>query len=659
MADRIKGITIEIGGDTTGLSKALSGVNKDIKSTQNQLKDVERLLKLDPTNTKLLEQRQRLLGEAVSETRDKLNSLKDAEKQVQEQFQRGEISQQQYEALQREIISTEQSLDALEKKAATANAVLSKIGTVADQVADKTGNIADKTRGLSAAAGGLVAGLAGAAYGAVTAADDLNTLAKRTGFSTAELQKMKYAADLIDVDMETITGAAAKMKKNMISTSSQVGEAWDTLGISVRDSNGELRNSNDVFYEAIGALSQIENETERDTLAMTLFGKSADSLAGIVDDGGEALRNLGDQAEKAGLIMSQDTLDGLNAVNDQIDELKAKGAATIAQTGAKALEAFMPILENLLEKGSEVLEWVGNLDTDTLQLIITIAAVIAAVSPVFGIISKVASGVSMLTDVIGKLSSVGLLGPAGIIAAVIALVAIVATKGDEIQSILQKVDDFLQGVFATDWTNVFGPVLGEALNAFFANVKNIWDSVKEVLDGIIDFIRGVFTGDWERVWKGVQEIFGGIFNGLAALAKTPINAVIGIINGAINGINKLIDKVNSISFDLPGVLGGGHVGFNIGRLDKLPYLANGGILSSGSAVVGEAGPELLTMLGNRAMVQPLTAHVDTAELAKAMPGGNILTTVTMNVTGDLAQIVRLLHPEITAETERLGDSLVR
>ena len=106
MADRIKGITIEIGGDTTALSKALSGVNKEINSTQKQLRDVERLLKLDPGNVTLLEQKQRLLADSVEQTRQKLDSLKSAEKQVQQQFAQGKVSQAQYDALQREIVAT-------------------------------------------------------------------------------------------------------------------------------------------------------------------------------------------------------------------------------------------------------------------------------------------------------------------------------------------------------------------------------------------------------------------------------------------------------------------------------------------------------------------------------------------------------------------------
>lgn len=229
-------------------------------------------------------------------------------------------------------------------------------------------------------------------------------------------------------------------------------------------------------------------------------------------------------------------------------------------------------------------------------------------------------------------------------AAVVALVVLIATKGDEIQAILQKVDDFLQGIFLMDWTQVFGPGLGDVLNAFFANVKNIWDAVKRIFDGVIDFIRGVFTGDWERAWKGVQNIFGGIFDGLVALAKAPINLVIGILNGAIGGINKLIQGLNKIRFDVPDWvpgLGGKSFGINIGTIGKIPYLAKGGILSRGSAIVGEAGPELLTMMGSRAMVQPLTSQQKTTNV-----GG-----INMYVYGAPGQDVNKLADIVEARLE--------
>ena len=195
-----------------------------------------------------------------------------------------------------------------------------------------------------------------------------------------------------------------------------------------------------------------------------------------------------------------------------------------------------------------------------------------------------------------------------LIGAIVALVALIATKGDEIQALLQKLDDFLQNIFVKDWTQVFGPVLGNVLNGFFKIVEDIWNSVKRIFDGIIDFIRGVFTGDWERAWKGVSNIFGGIFDGLIAIAKAPLNGLIGLLNGAIGAINSLINGFNSIGFTLPKWLGGGSWNPNLPNIPTIPYLAKGGTVLSGSAVVGEAGPELLTVGPTGTRVQPLTGN---------------------------------------------------
>lgn len=117
MAGRIQGITVEIGGDTTKLQNALKGVSGQIKSTQQQMKDVDKLLKLDPGNTELLAQKHKLLGEAVEGTKEKLTTLKAAAEQANTALANGEISQSQYDALQREIIETEQDLKRLEEQA--------------------------------------------------------------------------------------------------------------------------------------------------------------------------------------------------------------------------------------------------------------------------------------------------------------------------------------------------------------------------------------------------------------------------------------------------------------------------------------------------------------------------------------------------------------
>lgn len=158
MADRIKGITIEIGGDTTGLNKALSEVNKEISSTQSQLKDVSRLLKLDPSNTELLSQKQKLLSQAVSDTKEKLETLKTAEAQAQEQFKEGKISEEQYDALKREVIATEQQLKTLEKQAGEANVTLQQISLAGEkfqEVGQKIEGAGKKLLPVTAAVAGI------------------------------------------------------------------------------------------------------------------------------------------------------------------------------------------------------------------------------------------------------------------------------------------------------------------------------------------------------------------------------------------------------------------------------------------------------------------------------------------------------------------------
>ena len=203
--------------------------------------------------------------------------------------------------------------------------------------------------------------------------------------------------------------------------------------------------------------------------------------------------------------------------------------------------------------------------------------------------------------------------PIGIVvAAIVALVALIAVKGDEIQALLQKVDDFLQNIFAKDWADVFGPVLGGILNGFFTSVKNIWDSVKRIFDGIIDFIRGVFTGDWERAWKGVQDIFGGIFDGLVAMAKAPLNLIIGLLNGVVGAVNSMIGGLNQLRFEAPDwvpVIGGKSWGVHIPTLPSLPYLAQGAVIPPNR--------EFLAVLGDQRSGTNIEAPLSTIQQAVA------------------------------------------
>lgn len=573
MANNIKGITIEIGGDTTGLDKALKGVNQNAKTAQNELKEVNKALKLDPGNTELLEQKQRALADAVSATAEKLDILKEAQAQAAEQLARGEIGQEQYDALTREIVNTEAALKKATTEANNFSVGLEKAKAAADKVGSAAQTVADKTKKLSAAAGGLLTAIGAAAYKSAALADDLNTLSKQTGISTEDLQKMSYAADRVDVSVDTIAGSMKKLTKSMASDSASTTAAFAQIGVSVTNADGSLRSATEVFYEALEGLSQVGNETERDALAMQIFGMSASELAPIIDDGGASLRALGTEAENLGLILDQETLDSLNAVNDQIDALKAKATGEIATAGAKAMEALAPVLDSIIEKLSSLLDWIGSLDESQMKAIITILAVIAAISPIAGIIAAISGAITSFLTIWPQVQAVGaavkafaLANPMALVmAAVVALAVAIAANWDKIKPILE---------------------------ALWEKVKTVFDNIQEKITNAMDKVKEVF--------ETVKEVFSTIWEAMKQIARDKVNGILGLVNGLIGKINGFVDAFNAAK--IPGALG-----IQLGRLSTIPLLASGGVLNSGSAIVGEAGPELLTMQNGAARVQPLTS----------------------------------------------------
>jgi len=265
MANRIKGITVEIGGDTTKLTKALEGVNKNIKNTQTQLKDVDKLLKLDPKNTELLSQKQKLLADSISATKDKLATLKTAAEQANTALANGEITQQQYDALQREIIETEQELRNLETEAGNATSALKKIGEagevlqkVGDKVTDvgtkmtthvtvpilAAGTAAVKTASDFDSSMSKVAAVSGATGEEL---DDLRAKAREMGsktkFSASEAaDAMNYMAMAGWKSQEMISGIdgimnlAAASGEDLATTSDIVTDALTAFGLTSKDS---------------------------------------------------------------------------------------------------------------------------------------------------------------------------------------------------------------------------------------------------------------------------------------------------------------------------------------------------------------------------------------------------------------------------------------
>ena len=578
---KIRGITIELGADTSGLSKALKGVNSEIKSTQKQLKDVERLLKLDPGNTELLEQKQRLLGQTVEQTAKKLDALKEAQKQVSDEMAKTGEGQEQYDALTREIEVTERELKEAEQAAKDFNATTAKISANAEKLAGKFDTVAQKTKRLSQVAGGLLVSMGALAVKTAQDMDELATLSKQTGIATDELQKMKYAADLIDVDVTDVVGAMKKLKK-------AVGEGKDSfeeLGVQIKE-NGELRDMTDIFYDTVDALSKIPNETERDIVAMELFGKSADDLAGIIDDGGLALKQLGEEAENMGLIIPQEQIDKAVELNDTIDQLKAEATGVFAELGTEIAEMLLPHLPEIKENFEKILEAIKGIDPETLEVGVKCAAIVAALSPI-------ATTASAVTTAIGNMSAaISKIGPEtmGVIGVVGAVIAAFGVWGDQIQGFVDKIVNGALSFLQKDWTETFG-IMGEIMNSFGSTFSGILEGFQTEIRNWVNVYRGIFTGDWARVWEGAKGLFKGFTSGIVFSFKAGLNELIGLINGFISMLNMI---------KLPDFMGGYQV--NIG---KIPYLAKGGTISDGSAIVGEAGAEILTVSGGSATVTPL------------------------------------------------------
>lgn len=355
MANRIKGITVEIGGDTTGLDKALKSVNTSIRTTQSALKDVNRLLKLDPSNTELLAQKQKLLKDAIGATKEKLDALKVAQEQAKQQLENGELGQDKYDALQREIIETEEELRRLQQEAATTSTTLSKID-VAGQKMESVGNsiagAGKKMMGITTIIGGVgIAAVKTAAdfdsamsqVAAVSCAtgDDFDALrdkaremGAKTKFSATEAaEAMNYMAmagwktgDMLD-GIEGVMNLAAASGEDLATTSDIVTDALTAFGLTAKDSGH--------FADILAAASSNANTN------VSMMGETfkycapiAGALGFSAEDTAEAIglmANAGIKSTQAGTALR-------TIMNNLSGDIKISGKAigdvTIATTNA-------------------------------------------------------------------------------------------------------------------------------------------------------------------------------------------------------------------------------------------------------------------------------------------------------------------------------------
>lgn len=566
MAGDIKGITIEFRGNATPLQKAIRQVDSELAKTTKELSQVNKALKFNPTSVDLWRQKQNLLKQKIGETEDKLDALKQAQKQMDDA--NVDKNSEAYRRLQRQIIETESQLKTFKSQLRSiGNVNLRALGEKFQAAGKAIEGAGNKMRGLSRAAGVAAGAIGGLAVASGKWADNLNTLSNRYSIGTDELQKYGAASKLVDVDVETITKSHVKLEKTMYSASKGTGasaEAFEKLGVSVTDADGNLRDGDQVWNETIAALGQMENETERDALAMQLMGKSAADLNPLIEDGGETYKNFAETIEKYNLdFIDQETLDNAQAFNDQLDTIKAIGLLAFQELGTQLAAYLAPALERVVDVVGRFAEWITGLDPRILAIAGGVAAVLAAVAPVLIVIGKIATGVGALIKVVGLLA-----GPVGIVIAVIA--ALVA-----IGIVLYKNWDTIKAKALT---------LGQ-------NIKTAFNNIKTAVANALASIKSIV----QKVWN----------NGVIKMLTLPIRTAVAVIRTAINTIKSIINgaHLKLPHFKLPHFkISGGKLPWGIGGRGTPPkisvdWYAKGGIFNAPNLIgVGEAGPEAVVPL---------------------------------------------------------------
>lgn len=541
MASRIKGLTVEIGGDTTGLQKALQGVNGKIKNTQSQLKDVDRLLKLDPKNTELLAQKQKLLAGAISDTREKLKTMKLAAQQAEEELKKGsgKVTQEQYDGLQREIIATEQDLRKLESSAAKAGDSIEKSGDKAESSSGKFSKLA-KAAG-SGVAKGMETGVK--AFGAYTAA------AATAGTAVSKAALSSYSD--FESSMSQVQATMGIAKDAMSTVDGQSVNTMDTLDALAKQMGAETSFSATQCGDALNYLALAGYDTQQmcDTLPTVLNLAAAGSidLASASDMVTDAMSALGMGVEESDKMVDQ-MAKTASTTNTSVAQL-GEGILTIGATaksikgGTAELNTALGILANNGIKGAEGGTHLRNV-------------ILSLQSPT--------------DDAADCLKNLG--------------VKTYDSEGNmrSLNDILSDLNASMDGMTSAEKDNIIGSVFNKtdlaAVNSLLANTGDTWDGLQksitdsagaaqQMADTQLDNLKGKVT----LLQSAAEGAAIAIGSDLEPAAKTAVQAVTDIVNAfntgglsaALNKVKELVHQLAvTMTTELPNILPDLLDGFN-------------------------------------------------------------------------------------------------
>ena len=465
------------------------------------------------------------------------------------------------------------------------------------------------------------AGIETSKYGDVL--DMLTVASKESGIEVVTLSEnlAKYGAPMraLGIDTKNAIALFAGWEKAGVNTEiafSGMKKAISNWGKEGKDSGAE-------FKKTMQEIKDAPTIADATALSIAAFGaKAGPDLADAIQGGRFEVDKYIEALDGAGGKLDEIGGESGNPMSKMTVAMHNLNLA-LMPFGEIIIEAMIPAVKQFAEFMQGLVATLNGMDEGTRKTIVVIGLLAAAIGPTLMIIgslvSSLSKGVAAIKTLMSAWSAMTAFLAANpfvlVIAAIAALVAGLIWAYNNVQWFHDGVNTFFQGVsdVAVEVFNFMAGFIGDSFGGILANFQNFYDAGSRILGGLVDFISGVFTGNWQQAWQGLSDIVGGIFDGMAAVVKAPLNMIIGMINAMIGGLNNI-----KLPKWVPGI---GGKGVNIG---KIPYLAEGGHLISGQAIVGEAGPELLTAKNGKTTVTPLS---DT-EKRKGI-GGNYDGNVTV------------------------------
>ena len=436
--------------------------------------------------------------------------------------------------------------------------------------------------------------LANTSFDAGELADEIHTLSMQTGLSTDTIQALNYASELLDVSTSTVTGSMTKLLKSMNSAnegSAATAEAFEQMGISITDANGELRDNEDVFWEVIDYLGTMENASERDALAMSVLGRSAQELNPLIEAGSEAFRDLADEAYETGYIMDSDTLNSFQELDDNMRRLE--NGATAAKNALGQI--LLPMLTNLSSQGTSLLNNFTN-----------------ALNGTNGDLSQIGSVIgSMLPQVTEVLTSLG--------------EEVGGLLGELIPQLIEQIP----------------PILESALPMLISGLNTVLDSVLSILPSVIPMVANL-----------IPEVVSTLLSQAPRLIQVGVQVILQLVQGLSQALPSLLRQLPSIISEtsqtlirlLPEIIQTGILllmSLIEGITDALPMLIEEIPVVIGTLVDTLTEPDMLRMIINGGM-ELLFALIE--GLADAIPAlieyaptlvNTIISVITENLPGIL------------------------